>query len=138
MTFQHTIMGDKWTIVVDKKLPPICDGEDQGVTLPFTKTVVLKKKGLSLSTIIHELTHAYHKYQCLDAVTEVTNDDREEIMAEFVSLYSVRILNDAITILSRIINKQETPIVPEDRGLLQDFLKLEQSLEAMMERLRGE
>jgi len=135
MKFKRTILGETWTIKVLKKFPKGSGADDVGLTFPQLKIIVLKQQELSLTTIIHELNHAYFSYQALDSTTAITGDDREEIMCEFNSRYSARILNDAISILLQILDKAKIPIADVDRTLIGDLYILHETLDIVGERL---
>ena len=128
-------MGETWTVKVLKKFPKGSSADDVGLTFPQLKIIVLKQQELSLTTIIHELNHAYFSYQALDSTTAITGDDREEIMCEFNSRYSARILNDALSILLHVLNTVKVPIADVDRGLIGDLYALDDTLEIVAERL---
>lgn len=134
MTLKHTILGDTWYFKVLKRMPKGAKDAD-GVTYPSEKVVVFKESGLTLSTIVHELTHAYYSYQLHETTTEVTPSDFEEIHAEFTSRYGTRVLKDAISILLKILDKKKLPIQSEDRTLIGDLFELSEVLDILGERL---
>jgi hypothetical protein len=138
MTFKYTIMGEAWTIKILSRLPKGWDHSDSAITIPAQNLIVFNKKEFSLWNLIHELTHAYHKYLCLDSTTEMTLADREEIYCEMMAKYGIRIISDALVILLRAVKGNTFAINDEDRQLLKDLLTLEDSVESIMERLRDD
>jgi hypothetical protein len=135
MTSKYTILGDQWTVKVLKRLPKEWHENDQGVTYPGQKLIVIRKSAFSLGVLLHELTHAYHNYLCLETTTEMTANDFEEIYCEVMAKYGIKIVNDALIILLRVVKNDTTAITDSDRDLLKDLLNLETSLDAIMERL---
>ena len=134
MQIRRTLMGDVWLIKLLKRFP--ADQRDaQGVTYQQKKIILLQLKELSLSTIMHELAHALFSYQLIESAADLSNSAHEEVLAEFVSRYSAKLLNEAICILLLVLDKHKLEISDEDRALIGDMYLLQDSLSILGERL---
>jgi len=91
-----TILGKTWKVHVmsgDRFIKKIGEELD-GITYPSDKRIVLNADGLTLSTMRHELGHAYFESLCVTPAN-LTNAQVEEVMCEMFAEYGTVLLAQA-------------------------------------------
>jgi hypothetical protein len=95
------INGDKWEfIVLDSEAFIRRHGDgNSGITIPKDKKVYLDRESLDLSLVVHEVTHVYFYYLCLESAS-LSAEQMEEIACELMEKHGQHIFK-----LSRKIYK---------------------------------
>jgi hypothetical protein len=109
------INGNKWFY----SFIPFQDFEkeyDDGVAICVfhKKLIVFRIDQICLTTIMHELVHAYSHYICVSDTQHISAADYDEIYANFFEKYSLSILQNALHIYLKFHEK----ITPKTKNLI--------------------
>ena len=119
------ISGDKWHYAVvpsevyDKKYDPTGDAQ----TFPEKKLIVFRESVFCLTTVIHELVHAYHNKMCLSDTQSIGVADFEEITATFTETFIFDIIQNSMKIF--------TKYNPENEGVLKELHEVLKKIKGM-------
>ena len=106
LTIDFTILNKNWVIkILSKNKYVKKHGRDSvAMCLMYKRTIVVHPSGIDLSTIKHELVHAYLYEMCIKSTEEITANDMEEIFAEFFGNRGREALDLADRLYSEILN----------------------------------
>lgn len=98
-----SILGRTWKITAIEPEAFIRRFEDElaGITLLPTREIVINADELNLSTVIHEITHAYIGSLCVSSAS-LTEDQYEELFCELMSLHGANLIALSKTLLSSL------------------------------------
>jgi len=96
------VLGYDWTISILSKKEFKKRFEDcSAVTLTDERKIFIKEDSVNKLFIVHELTHAVSYYTCREEL-ELTQDQFEEYMCDFIALHGEEIFKLAEKILKEI------------------------------------
>lgn len=86
-------MGRPWTLRIykEEKYAKLFGTDSDGITCPKEREIYIREDADMLTTIVHELTHAYYSSLCTNSAT-LKCSQLEEIFCELVATYGEQIL----------------------------------------------
>lgn len=104
------INGDKWIWNVlnieDYETKHSNEGPSTAICDETHKEIDFREDNFNMDVILHEVTHAYQSYLCLENTNKVDPDDYCEIHATFMEKYGLKVVASSLHIYSKYLEKK--------------------------------